>query len=144
MRRLCHPSRAAAAAVWLACSPADVDGQAARPGGNDTCRRLTIESRVLGETRVVDVTVPRRYDADSSARYPVVVVLDGEFEGDVAAAIARFYTASGMIPGVIVVAVHNTARTRDLTPAPVPPFTPPPEPSGGADRFLDFLANEAL
>ncbi|HSL71041.1 MAG TPA: alpha/beta hydrolase-fold protein, partial [Longimicrobiales bacterium] len=114
---------------------------AAVPAGTE---RHTIQSTVLGEPRIFDVTLPPGYARDTTARYPLVVTLDGEFEGEVAAAIARFYAAMGSLPGVIVVAVHNTARTRDLTPAAVPPFNPPPGGSGGADRFLSFLESELI
>jgi uncharacterized protein len=131
-------------AFILPVCPAWMTAQSHSVATVDGTRRHTIQSRVLGETRIVDITTPRGYDANPSARYPVVVTLDGEFEGEVAAAIARFYGGVGMLPGVIVVSVHNTARTRDLTPPAIPPFAPPPGASGGADRFLSYLANEAL
>ena len=108
-------------------------------------RRLTLESRVLGETRAFDVSLPTNY-ASSGERYPVIVVLDGEFEHEIAAAIARFYASSSMLPRTIVVGVRNTDRMRDLTPRAAPGFTVPREASvsGGADRFLDFLEKELV
>jgi predicted alpha/beta superfamily hydrolase len=132
------------AIVWLA-APASACAQGGRTSvvANGT-ERLTIESRVLGEKRIVDVTVPIGYARDSAARYPLVVALDGEYEGEIAAALTRFYANVGMMPGVIVAAVHNTDRTRDLTPAAIPPFAAPPGSSGGADKFLSFLADELL
>jgi pimeloyl-ACP methyl ester carboxylesterase len=76
----------------------------------------------------------------------VLVVLDGEFEHEVAAAIARFYATMSQLPGLIVVGVRNTDRTRDMTPAPVSGFRVPQEArtAGGADRFLTFLADELI
>lgn len=136
--------RHSALAACLALPACSLDGQQTPGAPFQSTTRHRIESAPLGETRIVDVTLPHRYAADTAARYPVIVALDGEFEGEIAASIARFYANMGSIPGVIVVAIHNTARTRDLTPAPIPPFTAPPGPSGGADRFLTFVADEVL
>jgi predicted alpha/beta superfamily hydrolase len=109
----------------------------------EIARSVKLDSRVLGEQRTVDVTLPRNY-ASTADRYPVLVVLDGEFEHEIAAAIARFYAASSQLPPVIVVGVRNTNRMRDMTPPPVAGFTAPQEArgSGGAEKFLDFLASE--
>lgn len=103
-----------------------------------------LDSSVLGESRVIDVALPAGYDANPSVRYPVLYVLDGEFEGAPAITITRFYATMGRLPPMIVVGIRNTARTRDLTPAPVAGFKLPPEAeaAGGADRFLRFLADE--
>ena len=107
---------------------------------------LRFESRVLGETRTVDVALPAGYER-SSARYPVLVVLDGESLFGIAAAIADFYASATQLPPMIVVGVRNVARTRDMTPPAVEGFEPPDLGSdnpGGAPRFLSFLADELL
>jgi hypothetical protein len=108
-------------------------------------RTTSITSRVLGESRTIDITLPRDY-ASTTERYPVIVVLDGEFEQNIAASIARFYASTGMMPKTIVVGVRNTHRTLDMTPPAVTGFTPPPEveQSGGAKKFLTFLGEELL
>jgi predicted alpha/beta superfamily hydrolase len=109
-------------------------------------KSYSIESRFLNETRVIDVSLPARYETDTARRYPVVVVLDGEFEHEGAAAVTRFYAVMSQLPPLIVVGVRNTDRMRDMTPRPVPGFRVPPEASnaGGADRFLGFLADELM
>lgn len=110
-------------------------------------RTFRLASRVLGETRVIDVSLPPRYDANTADRYPVVFVLDGEFEHQPAVAIARFYGAVGMLPPLIVVGIRNTDRMRDMTPAAAAGFRMPPEAAasgGGADRFLAFLSDELV
>ena len=103
-------------------------------------------SRVLGETRVIDVALPAGYERDSAARYPVLVVLDGEFEHEIAASIARFYATMSQLPPLIVVGVRNTDRYHDLTPAPVTGFATPPEVArpGGAAAFLSFMSDELV
>ncbi len=109
-------------------------------------RTLPIPSRVLGETRVIDVSLPAGYATDSSQRYPLLLVLDGEFEHQIAAAITRFYATTSQVPEMIVVGVRNVDRTRDMTTPAAPGFELPPEAAnaGGADRFLTFLGDELL
>ena len=43
---------------------------------------ITVESEVLRETRDLRVKVPEDYDADPDRRYPVLLVLDGEWQLD--------------------------------------------------------------
>jgi len=76
----------------------------------------------------------------------VLVVLDGEYEHEPAAAVARFYATMAQLPPLIVVGVRNTDRMRDMTPVPVAGFRVPPEAgnAGGADKFLAFLADELI
>lgn len=106
---------------------------------------VQLNSRTLGETRTIDVSLPRGY-AGSSERYPVIVVLDGEFEHEIASGIAHFYASTSMLPRAIVVGVRNTNRNRDLTPAPLAGFAIPPdaEGAGGGDRFLSFIGDELV
>ncbi len=110
-------------------------------------RSFVLESSALGERRVVDVTLPSSYHVGTDRRHPVVYLLDGEFIGPVAATMTKFYADASQLPELIVVAVRNTDRTRDMTPPPVAGYTPPPEMgamSGGADRFLAFLVDELI
>lgn len=133
------------AAGLLAFGAAPAGAQAAGTP-DEIGRTIPIESRVLGETRQISVTLPRNY-ATSAERYPVLVVLDGEFEHEIAASIARFYAATSILPPTIVIGVRNVDRMRDMTTKPAPSFTPPKEAvasAGGADRFLTFLADELL
>lgn len=109
-------------------------------------RSYQIESQILGETRVYDVSLPAQYEQHAGRRYPVLVVLDGEFEHEAAASVARFYATMAQLPPLIVVGVRNTNRMRDFTPTPVAGFRVPPEAeaAGGADKFLAFLSDELL
>ncbi len=120
-------------------------------------------SRILGETRIIDVALPAGYEQDSSPssplspqgegdrgrgtiRYPVLIVLDGEFEHEIAASIARFYAGMSQLPPLIVVGVRNTDRNHDFTPSPVAEFNTPPEAqrAGGAQAFLSFMSDELV
>ena len=112
----------------------------------EIARSYRISSRVLSETRVIDVSLPASYGTDSMRRYPVLIVLDGDVEQQIAATTARFYAETSQIPELIVVGVRNTNRGRDFTPALRPDFPAPPEipVAGGADNFLDFLSDELV
>lgn len=102
-----------------------------------------IQSSILEEERELWVRVPASA-SDPEMRntaYPVVYLLDGN---------AHFYSFAGMIrqlsavngnlvsPEMIVVAIPNTDRFRDLTP------THTEGTSGGGDAFLDFLESEVM
>jgi predicted alpha/beta superfamily hydrolase len=124
--------------------PTDSAAQANTGTALVTGHSYRLTSRVLGESRTVEVALPPGYDENRSQRYPVLYVLDSEVESGPAIAITRFYATMGQLPPMIVVGVRNTDRMRDLTPPTVADFRPPPEAgaAGGADRFLRFLADE--
>lgn len=114
----------------------------------------TINSKILNEKRQVWVYTPAGGPAGLSApvKYPVVYLLDGD---------GHFYSVVGMIqqlsqvngntvvPEMIVVGITNTNRTRDLTPTHVDgkpgafdsSFLAP---SGGGERFTDFIEKELM
>lgn len=82
-------------------------------------RVVRLPSRVLGETRVVHVSVPPNYKL-AKRRYPVVVLLDGQVRGffDLAVA-ATGYNLTGDVrdfamPANIVVGVEQGDRSADL------------------------------
>jgi predicted alpha/beta superfamily hydrolase len=114
----------------------------------------SIESTILKEKRIIWVHVPEEYDMEnpSDTKYPVVYLLDGG---------GHFYSVVGMMrqlstingntvcPKMIVVAILNTNRTRDLTPT--KPTKPHPfadssmiAASGGGMEFLSFIENELI
>jgi hypothetical protein len=112
-------------------------------------------SERLGENRPYLVWTPPSY-ADSLAgdqRYPVLFVLDGD---------AHFHSVSGLVqalgtgvnatyvvPEMIVVAIPNTNRARDLSPTHVATGVdgaprPDLEASGGGPAFLGFIRTELI
>ena len=95
----------------------------------------TIESAELGELRRYAVALPAGY-ADTDARYPLLVTLDGPNHLDHSAHTAEALAALGLAPETIVVAVDNAPGQRDRD------LLPPGDPGGQADRFLAFLADE--
>lgn len=108
-------------------------------------RTFTIHSNALGQSRTIDVSLPAGY-GQAERRYPVLYVLDGDFEQELAAAIARYYSDAGRIPPMIVVGIRNPDRMHELTPTPTGTFRAPAEASsaGGAEQFLHFVGDELI
>ena len=132
---------------------------AARPQAPALTKPITIGtadtmwSPTLKETRRFLVYTPPSYTDTTYApkRYPVIYLLDGE---------AHFHSVSGLIqilgtgvnatfvlPEMIVVAITNTNRTRDMTPTHTdkdPTGKPQPglRASGGMANFLEFIQSE--
>jgi len=110
-------------------------------------RVFSIRSRILDQTRRVNVVLPPSYaESPAGRRYPVTVVLDGEATVAATATVSAELSRNGMIPEAIIVAIENVggdeARVHDLTP-------PGLSVSGsslneGGDRFLDFIEREVL
>jgi uncharacterized protein len=109
--------------------------------------RLTIKSAVLGEERVVLVRTPAGYETGDQ-RYPVLYMTDApDHLGHAASSIEFLASArNGRMPQMIVVAIVNTDRTRDLTPtkASMDPAGKQPPVGGGADNFLKFIETELI
>jgi uncharacterized protein len=134
--------------------PAFIGAQApaGRPitiGGIDS-----IWSPALKEFRRFHVYTPPSYQPSTFAprAYPVLYLLDGDM---------HFHSVSGLlqilgtgvngtyvVPEMIVVAIPNTNRTRDLTPTNAsmsPDGKPGPRnPSGGLNTFLEFISAELI
>ncbi|MFC1565828.1 alpha/beta hydrolase-fold protein [Candidatus Neomarinimicrobiota bacterium] len=99
---------------------------------------ISIESKILNETREVFVFTPDGYEQGNES-FPVIYVLDGETHFFIASAIANFLANNQRIPKTIVVGIPNIARNRDFTPA----VKQQPN-SGGADNFIKFLDEELM
>lgn len=108
---------------------------------------LTIHSPILGEERRIYIQLPEGYGR-TQARYPVLVVLDGEWLFEVARANVRFFSQYDAmdvtIPRMIVVGIENTDRDRDYVPTADPKDEPDFPTAGKADTFLEFLSQELL
>jgi predicted alpha/beta superfamily hydrolase len=110
----------------------------------------SIQSEILGENRKIWVNVPAEA-VNNKDQYPVVYLLDGDI---------HFASFVGMIqqlskagnnncPKMIVVAIPNTDRTRDLTPTHIdadPPLmdSTSSKASGGGENFIAFIEKELM
>jgi len=108
----------------------------------------SIYSPTLKEFRKLWIYTPAGYKRDNKSRFPVVYLLDGD---------GHFYSVAGMIqqlseingntvcPEMMVVAILNTDRTRDLTPTRVlNGVYGRYETSGGAENFTEFIGKELM
>ncbi len=114
----------------------------------------SVYSNILGEQRKVWVYMPNSLYAsgDTSTRYPVVYLLDGDghFES-VAGMIQQLSEVNGntVCPQMIVVAIPNTDRTRDLTPTHISNDAPMMDSNfskttGGGENFAAFMEKELM
>ena len=111
-------------------------------------QRFTIHSKVLNEDRVIWVRTPPGYERGREV-YPVLYQTDGPWHVNETGSSVDFLTKNNRMPQVIIVAVENTDRTRDLTPThwnrKLPEGKADPSPTmGGADKFLDFVQTELM
>jgi len=112
-------------------------------------KRIRINSAILGETRTIYVSTPSGY-TDSTASFPVMYVLDGDPD------VITFYSGMvsnlfsyGLCPEMIIVAIENTVRIRDMAPS-KPKFNQQgieikyygDEKVGEAAKFLNFIETE--
>lgn len=113
--------------------------------------KLTIESEILGEDRPYWVYLPKSYNDGRffPSKYPVLYLLDGNVFFHSATGVVQFMSSgfNTQIPELIVVAIPNTDRARDLTPTHSTvdldgKEAPYYESSGGGDKFLKFISDE--
>jgi hypothetical protein len=117
------------------------DGSRPAPELRLDARTLAIQSSILDEARRIFVATPASF-AQTTRRYPVIVVLDGEHRFAQAATAASLLAADDHIPEAIVVGIENVDRVRDYSPPGLP--VSGNDGKGRADRFLHFLAQELL
>lgn len=105
---------------------------------------FALDSKVLGELRVVNVYLPPGYDKGDT-RYPVLYLLDGGIAEDfphIAGAV-DVSAKNAVIRPLIVVGLQNTQRRRDMLSASERPEDRKIAPNaGGADAFRRFLRDE--
>ena len=106
----------------------------------------SLKSELLDEERAYSIALPAGYST-SKARYPVLYLLGGGNTFQYTASLVRLLAHEDLVPPMIVVGVHHTRRTRDLT----TPWTSPNPPAhmqgfiargGGADLFVRVLTEE--
>ena len=106
---------------------------------------LTLFSEILDEERTIYIYLPESYLV-STFEYPVLYLLDAEWDFHHTTGTVEFLSGAGKIPELIVVGIVNTNRSRDLTPE-----APNDSVSqafwgeiGGAADFRLFIKNELI
>jgi predicted alpha/beta superfamily hydrolase len=100
----------------------------------------TIKSTILGEDRKVVVHLPASYNTSGNA-YPVLYLLDGTQASllEMVAITTRLRNDRNA-PEMIVVAIENTNRNRDMMSVVAKDYPGPPR----AEAFLSFLETELI
>ena len=102
------------------------------------------KSAVLNEERTVTVQLPKSYQAESNKVYPVIYRLDGAGNIPLASAVMDRLQNNNRAPEVIIVAIENTNRLRDLYPTVNKEPQGPVGEGGGAAKFLAFIEQELM
>jgi predicted alpha/beta superfamily hydrolase len=78
---------------------------------------FTVDSKVLGETRRINVYLPPPYAGKPGARLPVLYMPDGGIAEDFlhVAGLVQVLTGNGTMRPFILVGIENTERRRDMT-----------------------------
>lgn len=108
---------------------------------------FTLASKVLGETRRLNVYVPPVYRDSATVRLPVLYMPDGGLAEDFlhVAGLMQVLVGNGTMRPFILVGIENTQRRRDLT----GPTTNPEDRKiaprvGGAAAFRHFIRTELM
>jgi len=116
--------------------------------GNDSQRyELNIEklqSKVLNEQREVVVQLPKSYAENPDKKYPVIYRLDGAGNLTMMNAVLESLQSQNAAPEVIIVAIENTDRLRDLYPTANEDPNGPVGYGGGGANFLSFITTELM
>jgi predicted alpha/beta superfamily hydrolase len=103
----------------------------------------SIQSEILQESRNILIHLPENYK-DSDKSYPVLYRLDGNTQLmlETIATVNRLTLSDEIAPEMIIVAIENTNRPRDMWPVNAKYY---PEPNvAGAKFFLEFIEKELI
>jgi len=108
----------------------------------------TIKSTSTGRDYDLYIHIPKQYDKDQTAKYPVLYVLDGQWEFGLVSQVAASLIFDQYMPDVIIVAItysgenadYDGLRAMDFTPAPIEGL----KGSGDGPKFLKFLKTELI
>lgn len=108
-----------------------------------------VQSKLLGETRTVNVYLPPDYNEQDTARYPVIYLLDGGVDEDFIhiVGLVQFNNFSWInrVPKSIIIGIENVNRLRDYSfPSTVQEEREKYPASGGSARFIEFIEKELI
>jgi len=138
------------AAVQTPAAPVQQEERSIKIGA-----KFTLHSKILNEERPYWLYLPQSYGSNVFApkKYPVLYLLDGDMHFQSASGVVQFMSAcingNIQIPELIIVAIPNTARNRDLTPTHSTKGYDGKEnaafaSSGGGESFQKFLKEELI
>jgi predicted alpha/beta superfamily hydrolase len=107
----------------------------------------TITSFIVGQEYELYINLPRGYQ-DTSKKFPVLYLLDGQWDFPLVNAVFGEQYYDGFVPALVTVGItwggkkpnYDSLRGRDLTPTNIKQM---PQ-SGNAPKFLSFIKNELI
>lgn len=108
---------------------------------------FTIDSKILGETRRINVYIPPGYTASPDARLPVLYMLDGGMAEDFlhVAGLVQVSVSNRTMRPFLLVGIENTQRRRDLTGPTENADDKKIAPRvGGSEAFRGFIRQELI
>lgn len=103
-----------------------------------------LDSAVLKEKRTITVQLPKSYATQPNKKYPVIYRLDGKENLPLISSVLARLQEVNAAPEVIIVAIENTDRMRDLYPTINQEPQGPVGIGGGAAKFLSFIKSELI
>ena len=103
-----------------------------------TLQKDSLQSDILKQKRFLSIYLPEGYDAPD-AKFPVIYVLDGDWECQNTLSTARFLNQNGKMPKAIVVGISNIDRDHDFLPVSTVPQSRGFSNSGRRRSFYPIL-----
>ena len=101
----------------------------------------TILSKYLNEKRSIEIQLPRSYNTESDKKYPLILVLDGEYMFNIVSGSVDYLSYWGDIPENLVVGINQrTTRFKDSSVFDNLTYTP----ITSTASFYDFIVNELI
>lgn len=101
----------------------------------------TILSKILNQKRSIDIQLPRSYDNDLEKKYPLMIVLDGDYMFNLVSGSVDYLSYWGDIPENIVVGINqinsrfqDTSVLDNISALPI----------SSTALFFDFISNELI
>lgn len=113
-------------------------------------KTIDFYSKAVGDTFIVSIQLPKEYGVNVDKRYPITLVVDGDFYFPTLAPLLRQYEMTGLLPPMILVGIGygdfqkmDSLRIRDFL-YPEPLESDEMIAPGGGLNFYRFIADELL
>ncbi|WP_235917501.1 alpha/beta hydrolase [Hymenobacter busanensis] len=136
--------------LGLLCAPPAARAQTKAPSAAKPLvigETFTLDSKVLGETRTLNVYLPGGYAKSTTMRLPVLYMPDGGLNEDFlhVAGLVQISVDNGTMRPFILVGIANTERRRDMTgPTDVAEDRKIAPRVGGSAAFRQFIRTELM
>ena len=101
----------------------------------------TLKSNFLNEKRAIEIQLPRSYQTDIKKKYPLMIVMDGDYMFNLVSGSVDYLSFWGDIPENLVVGIsQRDSRFDDSSNLDPIDYTP----ISSTANFYDFLINELL